>query len=226
MLELDRTAVSGDLCVDSRAHVMAWLLFPHDEESRIDYGTLMFAWYLCSLHENDEDEVRGLSKAALWNLALAPHPRAFEDSLKRGTFWGETAGNLVLTVMTLKKEIGKDASLGKSIKVIQHRLISRVESQGRNQPCSISSIKTRWKEYQPVAHLCGPRTSPPPLLAGSQEKQAYAYLPLHQTTISRLSSGLQNIFFSAGAESTSLNAKAHGLFHCSIPKQPGRFLAT
>jgi len=153
MPELQITDGQGRLNFGSRSHVFARMLFPNDEDRRIDYETLLVAQYLWSQYENDEDEVRGLRKVVLGNLILGPSPREFEDSLRTASFWGETVGDLVLTVMLLKKEIGPEASLNKAIKVIQHRAVLLDEENGHSQLRSVSAIKKHWKELKQVAHL-------------------------------------------------------------------------
>jgi len=68
-------------------------------------------------------------------------------------FWGETVGELVIIVQNLRREIGAEASLNKSIRVVRHRLES-TDRSGRNiYSRSESAIKSHWKRLKPVAHL-------------------------------------------------------------------------
>jgi len=153
MPELQITDSDGCLDMGSRSRVFARMLYPDDEDRRNDYETILIAQYIWSQHENDGDEIRGLSRAALGNLIIGPGLRGFVNSLSNACFWGETVGDLVLALMLLKKEIGKRASLNKAIKVIQHRAARDEDDDWPDQLRSISAIKKHWAELKPVAHL-------------------------------------------------------------------------
>lgn len=129
--------------------VMAYMLYPADEELRNAYLKLKMAEY--TLFCSREDGLEFVPIEVCEDL-LASRSIASTDDMKSIAIQGSITGEMLLTLIKLAAS-GEEPSVYKAITYGSHYFHEARDSLGGEISHSESSLRRAWSGFKPVAHL-------------------------------------------------------------------------
>ena len=149
MAEMELIDDQGKLYPNASTRVMAYMLFPHDEERWIDYLALERLRTLA----NEDRDVKG--RIALRGTEFGGTPEmdrriGAEKKFRNKAFSeGQTSGGLLIFIWRCAKHAPSHASLIRAQAFAMNHLVNPPRTGG----VSFDYIRGAWRKYKNVAHL-------------------------------------------------------------------------